>query len=176
MTSRASTGAVIALLLIFTLNAAADEYPEEARRRLDHLAGTWEVRTEYPDMEGGIARVVTWRDIYRYTIKDRVLEVITDAPEFELYIRGWVFYNITEKKFYYTSVGQRGDHWILKGDLDNYVLTSDVRYKADGSEYLVRFTFYDIEDDSFIAAMEFTTNNGRTWIPGFRQFHTRVKE
>ena len=56
----------------------------------------------------------------------------------------------------------RGELWVLKGGLDEYVMTSPPKAQEDGRVITIRFTHIDMEENSFTAVMEFSHDEGRT--------------
>ena len=151
----------------------ADDIPAAARQRLDHHIGVWDIRTEYVDRDGNVARTVLGVDTARYIIPGRVVELTTAIDEVNFVSKAWVFYSIPTQEYTLTSVDARGELWILKGGLDEYVITSPPKTQEDGRVITIRFTHIDIEEDSFTAVMEFSYDDGRTWGVGYRQYLRR---
>ena len=138
------------------------DIPVEARQRLDHHVGVWDIRTEYLDRAGNVVRTVLGVDTARYIIPGRVVELTTAIDELGFVSKAWVFYSIPTQEYILTSVDARGELWVLKGGLDEYVITSPPKAQEDGRVITIRFTHIDIEENSFTAVMEFSYDEGRT--------------
>ena len=149
------------------------DIPAEAKQRLDHHIGVWDVRTEYLDQTGNVVRTVLGVDTARYIIPGRVVELTTVIAELSFVSKAWVFYSIPTKEYTLTSVDVRGELWVLRGGLDEYVLTSLPKSQEDGRVITIRFTHIDIEENSFTAVMEFSYDEGRTWHVGYNQYLRR---
>lgn len=162
------------LLLIVSEPIFSQMIPKEARSRLDHIIGKWELKTEYLNRNGDVRRTVTGTEEARYVIENRVVEITTVIPEQNLLSKAWQFYNTAEEKFYLTSVDANGDHWVLSGGLDAYVITSQPKKQANGRELIIRFTHTNIQTDSFEAIMETSIDGGESWWTRYRQYLTRL--
>ena len=149
------------------------DIPAEARHRLDHHIGVWDIRTGYLDRAGDVARTVLGVDTARYIIPGRVVELTTAIEEVSFVSKALVFYSIPTQEYTLTSVDARGELWILKGGLDEYVITSPPKTQEDGRVITIRFTHIDIEENSFTAVMEFSYDEGRTWQVGYNQYLSR---
>ena len=152
------------------------ELPEEARKRLEHAIGKWEVTTKFYNADGEVIRENKGIDTNRYVIPGRLIEHNIANSEGVTTARGQMFYNVREEKFCVTSVDANGDLWILTGGLDTFVLTSRPREQPNGTVMMVRFTHENIEEDSFEAQMEISRDGGETWRKGYRQFIKRLEE
>ena len=147
------------------------DLPPEAKARLDHHIGEWDIRTEHLDRNGATTRTSTGADTARYIIDGRVVELTTKSASGVS--KAWMFYNVAEQKFYLTSVDARGDHWTLTGGLDQYVITSNPRPRPRGGTMTIRFTHTNIKEDSFEALMETSIDGGKSWWQRSRQYATR---
>ncbi len=171
----------VALVVLMLLGLAAGlsgqgspaDIPAEARQRLDHHVGVWDIRTEYLDQAGDVVRTVVGVDTARYIIPGRVVELTTAIDELGFVSKAWVFYSIPTREYVLTSVDARGELWVLKGGLDEYVVTSPPKSQEDGRVVTIRFTNIDIEENSFTAVMEFSHDEGRTWQVGYNRYLTR---
>ena len=172
----ARAAALLAACLFAPLLAAQPgpkPLPAEAQKRLDHHIGEWDVRTELLGREGQVVRTTTARDTVRYIIPGRVVELTTETLPQGRISKAWMFYNTAEGKFYLTSVDANGDHWVLSGGLDEYVITSEPKPNPRGGTTMIRFTHSNIQADSFEAAMEMSRDGGETWFKRSRQLITR---
>jgi len=157
---------------IFWAQGGPQPLPAEAQKRLDHHVGEWDVRTEILGREGQTLRTTTARDTAEYIIPGRVVELTTVSNE-QTVSKAWMFYNAAAEKFYLTSVDARGDLWILTGDLDEYVLTSEPKPHPRGGTLTLRFRHSEIKPDSFKALMEMSRDGGKKWWIRSRQTLTR---
>ena len=148
------------------------ELPPEAKRRLDHHIGEWDVRTEVLGRDGQVVRTTRARDSARYIIADRVVELTTETDAGRV-SKAWIFYKVAEGKYCLTSVDARGDLWTLSGGLDEYVITSEQKPHPRGGTTMIRFTHSNIRPDSFEALMETSRDGGKTWWKRSRQLLTR---
>lgn len=150
------------------------ELPAEAKERLDHIIGRWKFETQHLKQDGSVRSTVEGTEEAKYAIDGRVVEMTTTLNGQTS--KSWMFYNIAEEQFYLTSVDARGDLWILSGGLDEYVITSRPKRRANGSELTIRFTHSNVKADSFEALMETSIDGGETWWTRSRQYLTRVND
>ena len=169
-------GIIVSLFWTLTVQAqpANQPLPEEAKKRLDHIIGRWTFKTDTLGRNGEVRRTVEGTEEAKYIIEGRVVELTTVVNG--MVSKGWLFYNVAEKKFYLTSVDGRGDLWILSGGLDEYVITSQPKKQRNGRELTIRFTHDNIEEDSFEALYETSIDGGKSWWQRSRQYLTREKE
>jgi hypothetical protein len=162
-----------ALLLAADVGAQrkTPDLPPEAKARLDHHVGEWDIRTEYLDRNGKATRTSKGSDSAKYIIDGRVVELTTTSASGVS--KAWMFYNVAEQKFYLTSVDARGDHWTMTGGLDEYVITSTPKPRPRGGTMIIRFTHTNIEENSFEALMESSIDGGQSWWQRYRQYATR---
>ena len=162
------------LLILSACPILAQSIPEEAQKRLNHIIGKWELKTEYLGRNGEVRRTVTGTEEAKFIIEDKVVELTTTIPEQNQFSKAWQFYNTAEGKYYLTSVDAKGDHWVLSGGLDAYVITSLPKKQANGRELTIRFTHTNIQEDSFEAVMETSIDGGQSWWTRYRQYLTRL--
>lgn len=165
---------LISFVLTASISSLAQPIPDEAQKRLDHIIGKWELKTEYLDRNGEVRRTVTGTEEAAFLIEDKVVEITTTIPEQNQFSKAWQFYNVAEEKFYLTSVDAKGDHWVLSGDLKEYTLTSLPTRQANGRELTIRFTHTNIRENSFEAVMETSIDGGKSWWTRYRQYLTRL--
>ena len=72
-----------------------------------------------------------------------------------------MFYNLAKDSFYLTSVDAKGNHWVLSGGLDRYVITSEARPHPRGASIMIRSTHTNILPDSFEALTEMPRDGAR---------------
>ncbi len=157
--------------LAILAQSANSEIPEEAQKRLDHIIGRWDFRTDILTRNGDVRRSVEGTEEAKYIIGRRVVELTTELSGATS--KGWLYYNVAEEKFYLASVDGRGDLFILSGGLDAYVITSQPKRQANGREMIIRFTHEKIEENSFEATMESSIDGGKSWWTRSKQYLTR---
>ncbi len=145
--------------------------PEEAQERLDHIVGKWAFRTDFLTRTGEVRRSVEGTEEARYLIDDRVVELTTNVSGSTS--KGWLFYDTVSDEFKLTSVDARGDLWVLSGDLETYVITSQPKTQSNGRELTIRFTHENIREDSFEAIFETSIDGGKSWWTRSRQYMKR---
>ena len=157
-------------------DSALPPIPAEAKRRMEHSLGHWEVRAEHFDAEGKVVRTSGWENSAEYLLEGRLVLLTHNAPKLGSISKTLVFYSDSEEKWYLVDVNQKGDLWILSGDLDREVITSEPKKREDGRTVIIRFTHENIKDDSFEALMEYSYDGGASWTKGSRQYLTRTKK
>ncbi len=154
--------------------AALPPLPPEALRRLEYALGSWHVRAEDFDPEGGVARTTEWRNHAEWLLPGRLVLLTHDAPELGSISKTLVFYSIEEETWYLVDTNQNGQLWILSGGLEREVITSRPKKMPDGRTLVVRFTHENVEADSFEALMEISFDQGETWRESSRQYLRRL--
>ena len=136
--------------------------------------GQWEVVTESLNDDGSVARSVTGTYVFSWVVEDRVVAGRSDIPELDQ-IAGILFY-VNEKKalIEMVSVGGDGRLWIMTGPLGGEVRMSQEFPTTEGGTLRLRFTRYNVTDDSFESRMEYTQDGGTTWKPGNHQVFRRA--
>lgn len=151
--------------------------PAQARSRLDYAIGLWASKTERLDRMGEVIRTTYSEDERRFAIEDRVVEISGVLKETGETFRAWEYYDVRNGKYSLTSIDREGRLVTMSGELgDQFRWTSAPRETPDGGSYLMRFTHFDIEPDSFTALGELSRDGGRTWRAFTRQFLTRRSE
>lgn len=152
----------------------APPVPEEAVQRLRQLHGRWQFQTEYLNAAGEVTGRTSGTEEVEWLVEDRVLGMTSRLDGDRVGSRAMWFYDRTTLEFTLVSVnGSTGELWVLGGDLDQWQIRS--RVTPPGSAQ-IRFTHYDVEQDSWRALMEYSTDGGDTWLPGFRQVFSRVSK
>ncbi len=156
--------AIALVLSVLSLPPAAEgqDPGKLAQARLDYLVGSWDATTEFFDAAGDIIRTDTSLDVIEPLIGDKVLMTTVITPDGTIR-KTMRFYDQAEERYYEIGVGEAGDVWILSGEMDAYVTTSQVRSTPDGGRVMVRFTHTNIEPNSFDAFMEVSRDEGETW-------------
>lgn len=145
-----------------------------AVEQLRHAQGTWSVTTEFLNEDGSVAKVVQGTYRFTWVIPDRVAAGQSEIPELEQ-ISGILFY-VNEKKLSIemVSVGRDGSLWTMTGAAGDEVRLSQPFRAADGKESQLRFTRYNVSPGRFESRMEYTSDGGKTWLPGNHQVFVRA--
>lgn len=148
--------------------------PAEARKRLDYAIGKWVSKTEGLNQRGEVVRTSYSEDQRRFVIDDRIVEISGVMRESGNAFRAWEYYDERTGKYSLTSINSKGQVMTMSGGLEGeFRWTSEEQKRPDGSSFLMRFTHYDIQPDSFKALGEYSKDGGKTWIPFSRQHLTR---
>ena len=162
--------------LAFPLFAAdPPPIPDEAHRRLEHMLGRWRVETKMLAPDGSVRGKLEWENLAEWVIEDRVVLLTHQNPARGIHSRALVFFNRDTEKFTIVDVSTEGDLWILSGGLEGgFVLTSEPKRTASG-EMRVRFSHEDVDENRTLVVMEYSTDDGKSWIRGQEQTLTRVE-
>lgn len=153
--------------------AQEGELPAEARERLAYAIGSWAWSGEILDPQGNVVRTMEGTQEATWLVPGRIVQMRdTDAGGGGGH-SWWVW---DERAGAWTLVSISPDDgavWILKGDLERWVITSEPRPRPDGTTVRIRFTHHDIEPDGFQALMEVSLDGGATWRARSRQWMRR---
>jgi hypothetical protein len=172
---------VIALTILRQLSAPESEHQTTASdklakgiQQLRHAHGHWNVTTEFLNEDGSVAKAVQGSYRFDWVVPDRVLSGQSEIPELKQK-SGLLFY-VNKKKLTIemTSVGTDGNLWVMTGAADEEVRTTQSFRSADGKQTQLRFIRFNIKPDSFESKMEYTTDGGKTWLPGNHQIFRRA--
>jgi hypothetical protein len=158
----------------FAQPAPGEQALQHSVEQLRLSIGRWSVVTEFLNEDGTVARSVTGSYEFSWVVPDRVVTGRNDIPELQQ-ASGILFY-INEKKsqIEMAAVGADGMLWIMTGDLGGEVRTTQEFKTADGGSGQLRFTRYNVSENSFESRMEYTEDGGETWKPGNHQQFSRV--
>jgi hypothetical protein len=169
------------VLCVFTgrllaLHPVAPQNPKvsKAVEQLRHARGFWSMTTEFLNADGSIAKAVQGTYRFDWVVPDRVLSGQSEIPELKQ--KSALLFYVNEKKqtIEMTSVGADGNLWVMSGAADSETRTTQPFRSADGKETQLRFTRYNVKPDSFESKMEYTTDGGKTWLPGNHQLFRRI--
>lgn len=73
------------------------------------------------------------------------------------------------------SVAEDGRLWIMTGKLGSDTRYSQTYATEDGGAGQLRFTRYNVAENSFESKMEYTNDDGETWILGNHQVFRRIR-
>jgi hypothetical protein len=99
----------------------------------------------------------------------------TESEEMKSSNKGMMFYSFADEKIYIVDVNQDGELWILSGNMEDDILTSQTKERPNGSTMTIRFTHRNRKKDSFEALMEYSSDGGKSWKRGYYQYITREK-
>jgi hypothetical protein len=135
-----------------------------AVERMEHKIGRWAFELDYLRPDGSVALTYHGTDEATWLVPGRILQVVDHLHETDARGRSWWFWDEPLQRFTLVAVGaDAGELWVFRGDLSAWVITSQPRRMADGSEMQLRFTHAAIEPDSFTATMEYSLDGGATW-------------
>lgn len=142
---------------------------------LRNVVGRWSVVTEFLNEDGSVARTSTGSYEFEWAVPDRVLTGKMEIPSEER-SAGILFY-VNEKKMTIemASVGSDGHLWIMTGAAGEETRYTQKFKATDGKEGQLRFTRFNVSEDSFESKMEYTKDNGKTWKLGHHQVFRREK-
>lgn len=173
--SRTLMGSSLVLALISAAGPATaqdDVLPDVARERLEYAIGEWDIVGERIRRDGSVGEVTEGGQVATWLVPGKIVQMADRDPNGGG--RSWWVYDVAAEAWTLLSIGvEQGAVWVLKGNLDEWVITSEPRMRPDGSSVIIRFTHYDIEPDSFRALQEVSRDDGETWTAVFRQTLTR---
>jgi len=137
--------------------------PDEAKRRLEGILGTWDSTWQRLNPQGEVVRTWEGTEEGSWAIEGRVVLLSTEVPSQNSRSRGFLYYSEADGLFHLTSVDSRGDLWLLSGALDEYVITSEPKPQRNGMELTIRFTHHETDADHFSSVMETSVDGGETW-------------
>lgn len=168
-------------LMLLSQGAFAQTQSEEdagaLQRSVAQLRGSigeWNVTTEFLNPDGAVAKTVTGTYAFTWVIPDRVVSGRSEIPELQQVSAILFYVNEAKRKIEMVSVGADGNLWVMTGALGQEVrTTAEFKTAADGTGQL-RFTRYNVLDDSFESKMEYTEDGGASWLPGNHQVFRRA--
>lgn len=136
--------------------------------------GRWDVTTEFLKEDGTPAKTVTGSYEFSWVIPDRVVSGRSEIQELKQ-VSALLFYvNEAKQKIEMVSVGADGNLWVMTGELGGEVRVTSEFPTASGGTGQLRFTRYNVLDDSFESKMEYTEDGGESWLPGNHQVFRRA--
>lgn len=141
--------------------------------QLRSAIGVWETTTAFLNDDGSTARTVTGSYEFSWVVRDRVVAGKSEIPELDQ-ASGILFYiSPGRSEIEMVSVGADGRLWVMTGPLGGETRTTQEYATADGGTGQLRFTRFNVSDDTFESRMEYTDDGGRTWKPGNHQWFRR---
>lgn len=138
-----------------------------------HIVGSWDVRTEFLNPDGSVARTVRGSYEFEWAIPDAILHGIARQPELGTASALLLYLRPASGEVEMVSVDDQGVRWVMTGKDGTNVRSTEDRKMSDGSTMRLRFTRYNVEPDRFESKMEYSTDGGATWTQGNRQVFAR---
>lgn len=146
----------------------------KAIEQLRHAHGSWSVTTEFLNADGSIAKPVQGTYRFEWVVPERVLSGLSEIPELKQKSALLFYANEKKQTIEMVSVGADGILWVMSGAADGETRSTPPVRGADGKETQLRFTRFNVKPDSFESRMEYTTDGGKTWLPGNHQVFRRI--
>jgi hypothetical protein len=140
---------------------------------LRHVVGAWDVRTEFLNPDGSVARAVDGSYAFEWAIPDAVLSGIARQPELGGATAILLYLRPAAREVEMVAVDQAGVRWVMTGEDGTNIRSTDDRPMSDGSRMRLRFTRYNVAPDRFESKMDYSTDGGVTWTQGNRQVFRR---
>ncbi len=177
---------MLSLLLALPVAAAAQSFMQAAEippemSQLDFLVGRWLGEGKIYDPEGNVTHEISMAEMGMGPIHVEpilgglVLEVGAGSD----FARTWYTYRPLEEEFVWVAVDRQGHFDHLRGNFeDGRLVLTEIRPQAwrDGGTMMFRRTYQDIEEDSHEVLMEYSRDEGRTWVLFSSQIEHRVKD
>lgn len=165
------------LLAPSALAAQGGADPQALQASVEELrssVGRWDVVTDFLDERGSVTRSVSGTYEFTWVVPDRVVSGRSEIPELQQ-ASGILFY-ISEgrQRIEMVSVGRDGRLWIMTGRLGENSRMTQPFPTADGGTQQLRFTRFNVTPDAFESRMEYSSDGGRSWIPGNHQRFRRT--
>lgn len=149
--------------------------PSPALTQLRHVIGTWDVRTEFLNSDGSVARAADGTYEFEWVVPDRVARGVSRIPATDQVSAILFYLRPATHEVEMVSVGGDGVLWVMTGKDNEEVRTTVDRTMSDGSTMRLRFTRHDVQPDRFQSKMEWSTDGGKSWTQGNRQQFVRRK-
>jgi hypothetical protein len=169
------------LAIVLYVGGLMPAYAQDTAAALEHSVeqlrtsvGVWDVSTELLNVDGSVAESTEGTYEFTWVIPDRVVSGTSVIPA-KNQISAILFY-VSERKgrIEMVSVGADGNLWIMTGPLGGEERITQVFKTRDGGAGQLRFTRYNVQDDSFESKMDYTEDGGKSWVPGNHQIFRRA--
>jgi len=142
---------------------------------LRHARGRWQVETEFLNPNGTVARKASGTYHFEWVIEDRMLRGESAIPDLRM-VSGILFYVSPGRRVIeMISVGADGVLWTMTGPLGGETRTTQPYKAQGGGEGRLRFTRYNVSADFFESRMEYSEDDGKSWLPGNHQTFRRIR-
>ncbi len=166
----------LSLLMATSLHAWSapiDPELDASVEQLRYAVGTWSVTTEFLNEDGSVARAVDGSYDFEWVVPDRVIRGRSDIPEIEQASAILFYLNEAKRIIEMVSVGADGKLWVMTGPFAEETRYTETFETRDGKTSQLRFTRYNVKPNSFESKMEYTVDEGATWLPGNHQMFRR---
>ncbi|MEQ8744096.1 hypothetical protein [Parasphingorhabdus sp.] len=176
-----SFGKILGILTLFMANSAIAQSPASppspeisaGLEQLRHVEGDWAVTTEFIGDNGSVAATHDGTYSFQWVIPDAVLSGITRIPALKQTSAVLFYLRPKSNEIEMVSVGKDGMLWIMTGkDGEEERTTRDVPTQ-DGGSMRLRFTRYNVSENSFESRMDWSTDGGKNWTQGNHQVFRR---
>jgi hypothetical protein len=137
--------------------------------QLRHVIGKWDVKTSFMNPDGTTAETVDGTYEFEWVVKDRVVSGKSDVPKKQMASAFMMYLHTRKSLIEMCSVGADGHLWVMTGPIDGDARTTPDTKMSDGSLVRLRFTRFNVKQDSFESKMESSVDQGTTWSLGNRQ-------
>lgn len=144
-----------------------------ALEQLRHVVGAWDVRTEFLNPDGSIARAADGSYEFEWVIPDRVIRGVSRIPALDQVSAILFYLRPASRAVEMASVGADGRLWVMTGPDDSEERTTADVPTQDGGRMRLRFTRYNVTQDRFESRMDYSTDGGATWTQGNHQVFVR---
>jgi hypothetical protein len=146
---------------------------EASIQQLREAVGNWSVTTEFLNEDGTVSRSTEGSYRFEWVVEDRVVSGVSDIPEMDM--RAAILFYVNEGKgiVEMVSVAKDGRLGIMTGPLGEETRYTQKFPTQSGGEGQLRFTRYNVGEDTFESRMEYTEDDGATWKPGNHQLFRR---
>lgn len=164
--------AILLTLMLFPALAVAQSEQsalDASVQQLRDAVGTWSVTTEFLDEEGNVANSAEGSYHFEWVIEDRVISGYSEIPELDMRSAILFYVNESAENIEMVSVSKDGRLWVMTGPLGSETRYTQKFETQSGGEAQLRFTRFNVEQDSFESRMEYSDDDGATWKPGNHQ-------
>ncbi|MCJ7558872.1 MAG: hypothetical protein MUP90_18430 [Gammaproteobacteria bacterium] len=171
------------LAMVLYLGGLMPSYGQEAGAALAHSIeqlrssiGFWNVTTELLNPDANVSESIEGTYEFVWVIPDRVVSGKSVVPG-QNQVSAILFY-VSERKgtIEMLSVGADGNLWIMTGPLGGEERRTQAFKTQGGGSGQLKFTRYNVLQDSFESKMEYTEDGGKTWKPGNHQLFRRSSQ
>jgi len=158
----------------FAQEVAGDRELGHSVEQLRSSIGAWEVKTDFLNPDGSVAKSVRGTYEFSWIVRDRVVAGRSDIPELKQ-AAGLLFYvDEAGRKIEMASVGADGKLWIMAGPLGSEERRSQEFKTSGGGVGRLRFRRFNVSADAFESRMDYTEDGGTTWTAGNHQHFRRL--